>query len=368
MTRFATMPASRIGGAFKLFVLFAVQIGFVVVFHALGSIDSLAVNFSDLSTWLEETSPEIALVASVRLLALVFSYWMLATSVIYMLARSFHLTGLIRAMEFTTIPGVRKIIDAGLAAAIVGGTVFGGAAAVFAKQADAGKIATPAAATRVLYNPGVQAVGTTTGSPLVNPNATASDTLIPIVNSETNVSAPNKKVVQPSQSTDQAQTTDNTGPTKNDDGNYIPTPAERYVAPSVDEGDIPQPAQTNTSPKVVLPTDDEAPTTTSPKITVPPTTAPITSDPNVEVGGKQVIRDDAPDTQQEQQEGSYTVVSGDNFWKIARQQVRDAKGEEPSNAEIANYWVRLIDANRDNIRSGDPDLIFPGEVFVLPPV
>ncbi len=35
---------------------------------------------------------------------------------------------------------------------------------------------------------------------------------------------------------------------------------------------------------------------------------------------------------------------------------------------MANYWVVVIEANRSRVRSGDPDLIYPGEVIVLPPV
>jgi hypothetical protein len=39
---------------------------------------------------------------------------------------------------------------------------------------------------------------------------------------------------------------------------------------------------------------------------------------------------------------------------------------EPTAAEITPVWVEVIAANRDRLRSGDPDLIFPGEIVVLP--
>jgi nucleoid-associated protein YgaU len=35
--------------------------------------------------------------------------------------------------------------------------------------------------------------------------------------------------------------------------------------------------------------------------------------------------------------------------------------------EVAGFWRSVIEANRELIRSGDPDLIYPGEVVVLPP-
>jgi nucleoid-associated protein YgaU len=40
----------------------------------------------------------------------------------------------------------------------------------------------------------------------------------------------------------------------------------------------------------------------------------------------------------------------------------------PSDAEVDDYWTRLIAANRDRLAHGDdPDLVFPGQVFDLPP-
>jgi len=52
------------------------------------------------------------------------------------------------------------------------------------------------------------------------------------------------------------------------------------------------------------------------------------------------------------------VSRGDNLWRIAA----TAAGHE----DIADYWRRLITANAGLLRSGDPDLIYPGEQIVLP--
>ena len=65
---------------------------------------------------------------------------------------------------------------------------------------------------------------------------------------------------------------------------------------------------------------------------------------------------------------SYTVQSGDNFWTIAANQVQAKLGHAPTNEEVRAYWVVLIEANQANISSGNPNLIFPGETFTLPPV
>jgi nucleoid-associated protein YgaU len=56
------------------------------------------------------------------------------------------------------------------------------------------------------------------------------------------------------------------------------------------------------------------------------------------------------------------VRPGDNLWAIARAALRG----NARDAEIAPYWEALIAANRSHLRSGDPNLIYPGEVLGLP--
>jgi nucleoid-associated protein YgaU len=60
--------------------------------------------------------------------------------------------------------------------------------------------------------------------------------------------------------------------------------------------------------------------------------------------------------------GQYIVEPGDNLWSIARA----ALGWNARDDEVAPYWKALIGANRSHLRSGDPNLIFPGEVLGLP--
>jgi hypothetical protein len=61
------------------------------------------------------------------------------------------------------------------------------------------------------------------------------------------------------------------------------------------------------------------------------------------------------------------VRAGDNLWLIARASLANASGRRPSDAEVARYWRAVIDANHSTLRSGDPSLIFPGEIVTLPP-
>jgi nucleoid-associated protein YgaU len=65
-------------------------------------------------------------------------------------------------------------------------------------------------------------------------------------------------------------------------------------------------------------------------------------------------------------ESTVTAVPGDHLWAIATRTVAERLGRAPTDAEIVPYWTRLIDANRDRLATGDPDLIFVGQVFRLP--
>jgi hypothetical protein len=64
---------------------------------------------------------------------------------------------------------------------------------------------------------------------------------------------------------------------------------------------------------------------------------------------------------------AYSVVAGDNLWRISCREVREAV-DDPTLGQVTSYWLEVIEANRDIIRSGDPDLIYPGEELVLPAV
>ena len=66
-------------------------------------------------------------------------------------------------------------------------------------------------------------------------------------------------------------------------------------------------------------------------------------------------------------DGLYTVQPGDNMWSIASDCLTAREGKTPSADRIAEAWRQMIDLNRSRIISGDPDLIFPGEQLLMPP-
>lgn len=67
----------------------------------------------------------------------------------------------------------------------------------------------------------------------------------------------------------------------------------------------------------------------------------------------------------------HVVVAGDNLWTIAAAEVARATTRSESEVidqDIARYWVELLTAARPALRSGNPNLIYPGEVVPLPPI
>ena len=66
---------------------------------------------------------------------------------------------------------------------------------------------------------------------------------------------------------------------------------------------------------------------------------------------------------------SWQVRPGECFWSIAEDVLVRARGRPVSDAEVVAYWRTLIEANRDAlVDRANPDLVFPGQVFSVPPV
>lgn len=62
----------------------------------------------------------------------------------------------------------------------------------------------------------------------------------------------------------------------------------------------------------------------------------------------------------------HIVVAGDHLWSIAADHLTRQTGSKPTSQQVASYWRQLIEQNRANLFSGQPDVIHPGEVLVLP--
>lgn len=64
--------------------------------------------------------------------------------------------------------------------------------------------------------------------------------------------------------------------------------------------------------------------------------------------------------------GEVVIAPGDHLWAVAERTLAERLGRAPTDAEVVPFWTRLVDVNRDRLIGGDPDLVFPGQRFVLP--
>lgn len=61
------------------------------------------------------------------------------------------------------------------------------------------------------------------------------------------------------------------------------------------------------------------------------------------------------------------VQSGDSLWLISSQHLRMCLGRPPTADELRAHWQATIETNLPTLRSGNPNLIHPGEIITLPP-
>jgi hypothetical protein len=120
---------------------------------------------------------------------------------------------------------------------------------------------------------------------------------------------------------------------------------------------IPVPDRTPRPPDQVGPEPPATPPTPTPRVTPrPPETPTVEADATTPTatGGRR---------------REHVVVSGDHLWALAAARLADHRGtdvEMLAGHEVAGYWARVVDANRNRVASGDPDVIHPGETVLLP--
>jgi hypothetical protein len=101
----------------------------------------------------------------------------------------------------------------------------------------------------------------------------------------------------------------------------------------------------------------DQPVVRAPEVPVPATPAPATPAP----------APPAPVVPAPSELAQHVVVrAGDSLWLIARASLTRISGSRPDDTDVARYWRAVIAANRSTLRSGDPGLIFPGEIVALP--
>lgn len=116
----------------------------------------------------------------------------------------------------------------------------------------------------------------------------------------------------------------------------------------------------------VAPGDDVAPTAAAPTPTPPDDLSPATRVPD-DVWSRPAAVDWERAPIRATAQGQHVVVAGEHLWSIARDQVSVA-GLATDDDTVGTYWRRVVAQNLARIPSGDPDLVVPGQVIVLPAV
>jgi hypothetical protein len=433
-----TAPLRRTG---SLLGLLGLEVAAVLGLHGLGRFAGLRIGWDEPVSWLLNSPIQNVLGSVLRMVALVMAYWLLASTVAYLLASLTRLPGAVRAVGWATLPLVRRVADHAvavtLATSMVGGTTLGVAGPALAADgrsfgppapkpvaaAQDGPTTTEPQPTRTsepVYTPDPADQVPTTTAPRATPPPTTEPeptrTSEPVYTPDPADQAP-RRVQEESTTTREAATTTTAGPTTTTEAATTTTAAAttttRQEATTSTQAPTTatRPSTTTATPTTAAPTTaapstgqgTAAPTSASTTGTTRPGAAGTTatthaytpeaaSDPpeaaqanpgsttttnpggggnggNGGTGGTNQGPSDQGTGGQEEQR--HRVVAGDNLWMIARDHLsrkRSGGSGKPTNREVAAYWIKVVEANRDRLRSGDPDLIYPEEQITLPPV
>ena len=247
------------------------QLGAVLVFtglvvlalHRLGAAPWFEIGWTDLPAWLATTQVEDVIVALLRQVALACAYWVLGSTVLYLVARASRLPRALRAVAWCAPAGVRRIVDRAVAVGLMGSVLTSGPVAL---------AATPALDVR---STGTEVVGTL-----------------------------QERAPAPS---------------------FLP-PAPRLLPDMVPA----MPAMPASPPGRL---SDASATTAESAAT---------------------------------DHHSRVVGAGESLWSIAEDTLAVTWGHAPRVEEISSYWRTVIARNASDLRSGDPDLIYAGEVLHMP--
>ncbi|HEY8556614.1 MAG TPA: hypothetical protein VIM97_04620 [Actinomycetes bacterium] len=389
-------PLRRTG---SLLGLLGLELAAVVGLHWLGRFQGLQIGWDAPVPWLLSSPVQDILAALLRTVALVMAYWLLASTLLYLLASLTRLPSAVRAVSWATLPVVRRVADHAVAVTLATSMVGGGTLGVAgpALAADRGRAGPPArkpvAAAQATdtsdpaYNFKAQEQGkdtstsesttttnesTTTSESTTTTTPTTTSTTTPPTSATTTTTAPTTTATTRPTTTTERETTTTRAATS------TTRPAPTTTRPPAPPAYVPTPAQgpssTTTTTSTTSTTGPPSSTSTSttglsppayPFTAATPSTPKRKPPPPENTGGQQGGGGQAA------QKRRHEVARGDNLWLIAKERLAAARSGgsgEPTNREVARYWIKVLEANKHHLRSGDPDLIYPDEEIILPPV
>lgn len=127
---------NALGRTARLVGTIAVEVATLVALVAIGHRSELAVPAGHLDSWLRDGEPATVVVALLRWIALGVVVWLLASTLLYLAAAVSHAPAVIRAVQWSTLPAIRRTIDAACAVSVVTSVVLAPAAASAARAND----------------------------------------------------------------------------------------------------------------------------------------------------------------------------------------------------------------------------------------
>jgi hypothetical protein len=101
-----------------------VEASTVVALVAIGRRPALAVPVGRLGPWLRDGDPATVVVALLRWVALVGAGWLLVSTLLYLAAAMSRVPAAVRAVRWSTVPAVRRAVDAACAVSVVTSVVL----------------------------------------------------------------------------------------------------------------------------------------------------------------------------------------------------------------------------------------------------
>ncbi|HEV3496334.1 MAG TPA: hypothetical protein VHA34_08300, partial [Actinomycetes bacterium] len=115
-------PLRRAG---SLLGLLGLELGAVLALHWLGRFPGLRIRWDEPVPWVLSSPVQEVLGALLRTVGLVMAYWLLASTVLYLLARLTRLPAVVRAVGWATLPLARRVADHAVAVTLVTSMVSG---------------------------------------------------------------------------------------------------------------------------------------------------------------------------------------------------------------------------------------------------
>ncbi|HET9007544.1 MAG TPA: hypothetical protein VFQ04_12575, partial [Actinomycetes bacterium] len=110
----------------SLLGLLGLELAAVLALHWLGRFAGLRIGWDEPVEWLASSPVQEVLGALLRTVGLVMAYWLLASTVLYLLASLTRLPAAVRAVSWATLPLARRVADHAIAVTLATSMVGGG--------------------------------------------------------------------------------------------------------------------------------------------------------------------------------------------------------------------------------------------------